>query len=74
MSERTVERRLARDRAWEIWDFRRVSSVRCWVRISRWRARLVVLRAEGGEGSLSRVRARVERRVVLWELWIRGDI
>lgn len=67
MSERTVERRFARERAWEIWDFKRVSSVRCWVRISRWRAKLVVLRAEGGEGSLSRVRARVVRRVVRWE-------
>jgi hypothetical protein len=73
MSERTLERRFARERAWAIWDFKRASSVRCWVRISRWRERLVVLRADGGEGSLSRVRARAERRVVRWGDLIRME-
>lgn len=73
MSERTLERRLARERAWAIWDFRRASSARCWVRISRWRARFVVLSAEG-EGSESRVRARAARSVVRWSWFIRGAI
>lgn len=66
MSERTLERRLARSRAVERVDLRRVSSVRCWVRISRWRARLVDLRAEGW-GSASRRRVRWARRAVRWD-------
>ena len=47
MSERTVERRLERSRAVARVDLRRESSERCWVRISRCRARLVDFRAEG---------------------------
>jgi hypothetical protein len=55
MSERTLERRFARSRAVDICDFKRESSVRCCERISRWRARLVDLRAEV-VGSESRMR------------------
>ena len=62
MSERTFERRFVRARVWAMLDWRRRCSVRCWVRISRWRERFVVFRAEG-VGSESRVRERVERRV-----------
>ena len=39
MSERTVERRLARVRASEMADRRRESEERCSERISRWRLR-----------------------------------
>jgi hypothetical protein len=62
MSLRTLERRFARSRAVEIWDFRRENSLRWVVRISRWRARLVDLRAEG-VGSLSRCRESWVRRL-----------
>ena len=65
MSLRTLERRFARSRAVEIWDFRRENSLRCVVRISRWRARLVDLRAEG-VGSLSRFRESWVRRAARW--------
>lgn len=64
MSERTLERRLARSRAVERVFRRRRSSVRCWVRISRWRERLVDLRAEG-VGSESR------RREMEVRSWVR---
>lgn len=65
MSLRTLERRFARSRAVAIWAFWRESSVRCWVRISRWRARLVDFRAEGVD-SESRVRASCWRRAERW--------
>ena len=75
MSERTLERRFARSRALEICAFKRDSSVRCCERISRWRARLVDLRAEV-VGSESRMRdswpIRAERWVsvsVGWPSW-----
>jgi hypothetical protein len=70
MSLRTLERRFARSRAVEIWDFRRENSLRCVVRISRWRARLVDLRAEG-VGSLSRCRDSWVRRVARWSVLVR---
>lgn len=69
MSRRTLERRFARSRAVEIWDFRRESSVRCWVRISRWRDRLVDLRAEGA-GSESRRRESWVKRVERWRVLV----
>jgi len=65
MSERTLERRLARSRAVEICDFKRESSVRCCERISRWRARLVDLRAEV-VGSESRIRESWPIRAERW--------
>ena len=68
MSERTLERRFARSRAVEIWDFRRLNSVRWVVRISRCRLRFVDFRAEGW-GSLSRWR---ESWVRSWVRWVGG--
>lgn len=65
MSERTLERRFARSRAALICDFSLESSVRCCWRISRCRARLVDLRAEG-VGSLSRWRERDWRVEERW--------
>ena len=65
MSERTLERRFARSRAVDICDFKRESSVRCCERISRWRARLVDLRAEV-VGSESRMRDSWPIRAERW--------
>lgn len=48
-------------------DLRRESSVRCWERISRWRERLVDLRADG-VGSESRRRESCWRSCARWDI------